>query len=133
MLGLLGLILALRERQRRGWLLVLWAAGCYVGVVFPGREFPHYYTQLAPPAAISGAIALQWMSDHVPRRQMRFYVYPIVALLAVWQLSLYASLLVSAPRRARAHALTEGEYKCQALARDVGNWVRIHSTQGDLI
>ena len=132
-LALVGLAVLARYRNRRGCLLILWAGGCYAGIISSGRQYPHYYMQLAPAAAISGAIGIQWMAEHWRDRRLRFSAYAAFVPLVAFEILLYAALVRAPTQRAKSHALTDAEAQCEALAPGIGSWIADHSTANDTI
>jgi hypothetical protein len=133
LLALVGLAVLGRDHARRSWLLLLWAGGCYAGIVFSGRQLQHYYMQLAPAAAMFGAFTVQWMSEHWHDRRLRFSAYVVFVPLAMLDVLLYVALVQSPANRARAHAATEGEAQCEERAVGIGTWIAAHSTTNDTI
>jgi len=47
-----------RKRDREHLLLLLWILAAGLGVLMPGKFFPHYFIQLLPPLAIAAGIGL---------------------------------------------------------------------------
>jgi 4-amino-4-deoxy-L-arabinose transferase-like glycosyltransferase len=48
----------LKKRNRGHLLVLLWIGAAYLGVILPGKNFPHYYIQYLPPLSIAAGIGL---------------------------------------------------------------------------
>ncbi|MBI5058160.1 glycosyltransferase family 39 protein [candidate division KSB1 bacterium] len=71
-------LLLLKERKRKDSLIAMTLPAALIGVVLPGKNFPHYFIQLVPPLAILAGIGMARLFG--ARRRM-FHI--CAAILAV--------------------------------------------------
>lgn len=128
LLALTGIFVAAQRRERYDLLLLAWTAASYVGIKLTGRQTEHYYVQLLPAAALTGALALSTM---LQRRSARIAFCVLALPLVAWQAAIYSTYAASPVTRAKLH--DNVSYTCEAAAPAIAAWLSRNTAPGDRI
>ena len=116
-------------------LLLLWVAGCYLGVKTSGRDYPHYYVQLLPGLALLCALLIYEFRDWRLPAPWRSGITALLAIALVvtigWNARVYALGSINEVHEEKFpdSQVTEADFEAQ----DIAEYVRLTTGPDDTI
>jgi hypothetical protein len=120
----------------RHWLVIGWLLASYVGVLFVGRFYAHYFVQLLPAAGLLVPVGLLFVLNQVRQRtRLRMAYTTTLALLTVLTVSLALSgyLRTSYDSRHIAKAPNDALSDFEVDSPELAQYIRQNTDDGDFI
>jgi 4-amino-4-deoxy-L-arabinose transferase-like glycosyltransferase len=136
-LSVLAVLHARRSPERRkNWLLIGWSCASFVGIVFVGRFFPHYFAQLLPGMSLLVPLGIRFLQEKWRKSAGLGALYSVlIGGLAVLALFLAATIYGRSSADARHLAKTPDKTlsKWETESAELATYVRANTSQDDLI